>query len=618
MKSASISFSELQNNTVGKKYISLRSRFILFTSLMLLVVFGCLSLVLGWVQTRTIRSRIEKQSLVLAQNLASVSRDDLVVYNYVALEQIVNQTTKMPEVLHVIIHDKENRVAGYSGRPDLQGRQLTDDFSLKACSAELPTVSSHKDYYLGISVMEAVVPVYLSDIGGIRWGIVRVFISLEPMYLQIRNTLFSILGIGLLALAIGIWMADVAARRVTRPLEALVDVTVEAAKGNLDQELDIQTRDEVEILASNFSVMIREILAQKGQLENQVIEINQLRKYAEKILATMSDGLLAVDMNGRITAGNPAVQKILGQKDELVGADIGDFQDQAPALVGYIQKILKAPAQQSPREVRLENPSGVRQILVGAGVLPASDQSPQEVIFNLSDITALRKLEAEIRQGQRLADLGVLAAGMAHEIRNPLSAIKTFVALLPQKVDKPGFLDKFQRTVPREINRLNTLIEELLELSRPPKYQFKPTDLAALLRQHTELLEADFKARGVACHWQIPETLPQISADTNQLEKVFINLLSNGAQAMGDGGSLHLDVTVSDEEIRVDVRDTGKGMDQEVLENIFTPFFTTKVKGTGLGLAISHKVISEHGGKILVTSRQGEGSCFSVRLPIMV
>ncbi|MCG8563586.1 MAG: ATP-binding protein [Desulfobacterales bacterium] len=438
------------------------------------------------------------------------------------------------------------------------------------------------------------------------------------MHQQIRHVLFSIVGIGLLTMVLGIWMADLAARRVTRPLGTLVDVTVEAAKGNLEQDIAIHTRDEVEILASNFSVMIREILSQQGQLENQVIEINTLRKYAEKILATMNDGLLAVDMEGRVTSVNPAAQSILGVAgdQDILNASIDEYLDAAPPLISYFKKLLKEPTQKKAHEIRLEVAGDTRYILVGVGVLLNGENDPSEVIFTLNDITELRALEAEIRQGQRLADLGVLAAGMAHEIRNPLSAIKTYVALLPQKIEKPGFLDKFQRTVPREINRLNSLIEELLELSRPPKYNFQAMDIGLVLRQNTELLEPGFRDRNIHCNWEIPTDLPPIEADANQLEKVFINLLQNGAQAMGEGGELALTAQVEEGQICVAVKDTGKGMDKDVVENIFTPFFTTKAKGTGLGLAISHKVISEHGGQIVVTSKKGEGSCFSVRLPV--
>ncbi len=600
-------------------YLSLRYRFIFSVASMLLIIFVSIAFAVGYVQTQTIQRRIENQGLVIAQNLASVAVDHLVTYNYVALEKMANQTAKMPEVVRIIIHDKEKRVAGYSGRPDLQGRRLTDGFTPQVMGARAPMVLTKVGQKETEETMEAVVPVYLPNHNGQRWGIIRVEVSLALMRQQIQQTLLSILAIGFVALLIGIWMADLAARRVTRPLGALVEATISAARGDLDQELDIKTRDEVEILAQNFSTMVHEILAQKGQLEHQVLEISQLRQYAEKILATMSDGLLAVDMEGRVTTANPTARKILGLEadGEIIGCSMVDGALGCDGLVSHIQRLLFHPVQGDQHEIFLEREGERYHILVGAGVLSGSDGQPKEVIFNLNDITTLKKLEADIRQGQRLADLGVLAAGMAHEIRNPLSAIKTYVALLPQKIEKPGFLEKFQRTVPREINRLNTLIEELLELSRPPKYNFQSMDMGKLLRENAEFLEADFMARNIQCHWDIAPDMPPIQGDANQLEKVFINLLQNGAQAMGqEGGDLYLNASVSDNQISIEVRDTGKGIDRDHIENIFTPFFTTKAKGTGLGLAISHKVVSEHSGQIKVSSRKGEGTVFRVVFPV--
>lgn len=598
------------------RFVSLRYRFILITSIMLLVLLGTLATVLAVLQTRTIRGRIEKQGLAIAKNLAAISIDHLVTYNYVALEKLTNQAVNNPDIIYVIVHDKEGKVAGYSRRPDLQNRSLTDDISRNAIAATAPLISVRVPESGTTPVMDVVVPVYLSNTLD-RWGTIRICLSLDLMYQQIRQTLWSILILGAVALAIGILISNWAAQRVTRPLGTLVNATVEAAQGNLDQKISIRTRDEVEILADNFSVMIREILAQKRQLEHQIKEIKKLQQYAEKILATMTDGLLAVDMDGVVTAVNPAAHAILDipQGHETKDCHVLELFDKDNPFAAYIQESLKNPSGRNQREIHLQKEENTRVLLAGAGILQSDKKTPRQIIFNLNDITDLKQLEAEIRQNQRLADLGTLAAGMAHEIRNPLSAIKTYVALLPKKIEKPGFLEKFQRTVPREINRLNTLTEELLELSRPPKYNFNRTDIRQLLRQCIELLEADFKAGGIDCRRDLAHDLPKIMADADQLEKVFINLMQNGAQAMPAGGTMTIHASCKGNLMVIDFRDTGHGFSPELAENIFNPFFTTKAKGTGLGLAITHKVISEHGGQITAESQKGRGCCFSISLP---
>jgi len=605
-----------ENILKKSRFISLRYRFIFITSIMLVLLLSTLALVLGILQTRTIRGRIEKQGLVISRNLAAISIDHLITYNYVALEKLVNQAVNNPDILYVIVHDKEGMVAGYSGRPDLQNRMLTDRISLEAIEIKEPLITVHTPVADGTPVMDIAVPVYLPGSRD-RWGTIRVCLSLELMHQQIRQTLLSILILGSVALAFGILISNWAAQRVTRPLEKLVSASIEAAQGNLNQNISINTRDEVEILASNFSFMIKEILGQKEQLEDHLMKIKRLQQYSEKILSTMNDGLLAIDMDGIITAVNPAARTIMDINPDKIVQDclFSEFFHEDIQFSAYIQQALEKPSGQKQREFHLQRGDDTKILLAGSSILESDEKNSRQLIFNLNDITALKKLEAEIRQTQRLADLGTMAAGMAHEIRNPLSAIKTYVALLPAKIENPGFLDKFQKTVPREINRLNNLVEELLELSRPPKYIFKLTDIRALLLQFIDLMEADLNAENIECHSDISKDLPLVMADANQLEKVFINLVRNGAQAMPDGGVTAIHAYRKKEDIIIDFIDTGYGFSPEMAENIFNPFFTTKAKGTGLGLAITHKVISEHGGLIKAKSEKGKGACFSITLP---
>ena len=484
--------SENKEIKFGKKgFIPLRYRFILTTSMMLLLLFSILAAVLVSIQTRTIRSRIEKHGMAISKNIASISVDHLIAYDYIALEKLVNQVINHLDIVKVIIYDKEGKVAGYSGRPDLQNRKLIDTISISAIKTEELLAIVHTPETKKYSVMNVIVPVFLES-PKTRWGTVRVCLSLEYMEKQIHQTILSIAGLGFMFLVIGILISNWAARRITRPLEKLTDATVEAAKGNFNQEISIYTNDEVELLGSNFSMMIKEIIVQKQQIRDQL---------------------------------------------------------------------------------------------------------------------------KKIYQNQRLADLGTLAAGMAHEIRNPLSSIKTYVALLPKKIEKPGFLEKFGIIVPREINRLNLLTEELLDFSRPPDYHFKLINVGKLLEQDINLFEAEFNKNFIKCQWDISENLPEIMADANQLNKVFINLMRNAAQAMPDGGNLTIDTSFKENMIIINFRDTGHGFPPELAKKIFDPFFTTKIKGTGLGLAITKKVVSEHGGRLEAKNMKDQGCCFTVNLP---
>jgi nitrogen fixation/metabolism regulation signal transduction histidine kinase len=627
---ANINKRRFEIGSSGKpRFIPLRYRLIFTTSCMLILILGILALALGYMQGRTIRQQLEKRGLSIAQSLAAASMTDFLTYNYVALERSANQAALDPDVICVIFHDKEGRVAGFSGRPDLQNKFLDDEISKAALSSVKPFIQEITFNIDKTPGLDITLPLFPSGFEG-RWGTIRVCLTLVPMLKQISQMRWIILAVGLFAIVSGIMMSLLTARRITRPLGTLVKSTQEAARGNLSQTMQIQTRDEVEVLASNFSSMIREILEHREQLERQLEEIKHMQRYTDQLLTTMSDGLLSMDMEGRVSTINPAAQKLFKDFDNpidrgsMLSKSLKDFTE----LDTYIHDILENPHKKIPQEIPLHNNTKERVLLIGSSILKTRKGNPQEIILNLHDITELKKLEISVRQGERLAELGTLAAGMAHEIRNPLSTIKTFVQLLPRKIEKPGFLEKFQRTVPRELDQINRLVEDLLELARVPKYKFEKTDIKALLEQTIDFLEEEMQRQQIDCRCEYSNDLPPIQADVSQLAKAFNNLIRNAVQAMPLGGKLlikalyqkeHLEGTpkfsVRNGWMTLTFQDTGVGVSPEDMKNIFNPFFTTKDIGTGLGLAITHKVITEHGGKIDVESHEGKGSLFRIYLP---
>jgi PAS domain S-box-containing protein len=619
------------------RYIPLQYRFIVFSTILLVVLLGTIIWVVTRQQSQIIKNQVELRGLAVTQSLAAASKADLLTYNYIALTQSANQAIQDPDLAYVIIHDKEGRVAAYSGRPDLQGKFLQDSVTLAAVGAPHPLVQATFLTERQTPILDIAVPVSVPGSERI-WGTIRAGVSLTSMYSQIRRVQWTIALIGLAALVPALLACIWLARRITNPLAQLVNATIVAAEGNLDQEVQIATGDEVEVLADNFSVMIGEILAQRRHVERQLLEITQLQRYLNKLLTTMSDGLLSVDMDGTVSTMNPAAQMMLGvatdqtATDQSISTMLGHLQE----LHVYLRNALESPYSARQRELHLAMGTEAKTFIVAPSVLPDSVGNPSQLIINLHDITDLKKLEARMRQTERLAGLGTLAAGMAHEIRNPLSAIKTFVQLLPRKLDKPSFLEKFNRTVPREVERINRLIEDLLELARAPRYEFEIVDIEFLVRQALDLFETQLHENNIHCRIDLPDDLPLVWVDPDQLAKAFNNLILNAIQATTDGGQLTIRAAFLfpgqsgpavnakgfDEEanqpwLSLIFQDTGAGISSEDLKNIFNPFFTTKDSGTGLGLAITHKVITEHGGEIEVASTLGLGSRFTIRLPAL-
>jgi len=225
------------------------------------------------------------------------------------------------------------------------------------------------------------------------------------------------------------------------------------------------------------------------------------------------------------------------------------------------------------------------------------------------------RLRQEVTRAERLKAVGTLAAGMAHEIKNPLTAIKTFTEFLPDRYDDVEFRQKFQRIVGGEVNRINHLVQRLLEFARPSIPQLAPVQVSEVIRETLECLQAIAVQKRIRVETSFDEP-GHIQADREQLKQALLNILLNGIEAMDPGG--RLDVTTRQRQgfVEVCIEDTGAGIPQEVLPRVFDPFYTTKERGTGLGLSIVHTIVTEHGGRIALESHPGHGTRVTLKFPL--
>jgi PAS domain S-box-containing protein len=598
--------------------IRLKTRFMISSGTVLFVLMAIIVLLVGRRFSQSIREEVKGRGLAVAQSIAAVSTGALLTYNYVALEQNAEQASQGADLVYVIILNKEGSVAAFSGHEGWQGKSLDDPVNRLALVAASPLVQPLIWEETGERALDVVVPVFIAG-STMKWGTVRVGLSLEPMYRQIRRTQLLLVAVGVVALLLGIAGSHLLASRITQPLARVVEATIAAAAGDLNQNLEIHTRDEVEELAKNFNIMIRELLAQRQQLVERLEEILQLKHYNDMTLASMTNGLITLDLEGKLVSANAAAEAIfrLGGR-HWQGLNFRQLWPEESHLVQILTQSLRSQIPCRNREIALERDTGQqRTLMVNTSFLRDAREATVGLLAVFNDITELKAMEARIRQTDRLAALGTLSAGLAHEIRNPLSAIKTFVQLLPKKISSPAFLDKFQVTVPRELNRINDLIENLLELARPPKMKFTEVSPSSLLRQVGDLYRDELEEAKVSLLIEEQGQLPEIRADGEHLVRAFSNLLRNARQAMPEGGRLTIRAEPQGTGVIIQFIDTGVGMDAATADNIFNPFFTTKDKGTGLGLAITHKIIQEHGGTIQVASALGAGTTITLTFPGM-
>ncbi len=229
----------------------------------------------------------------------------------------------------------------------------------------------------------------------------------------------------------------------------------------------------------------------------------------------------------------------------------------------------------------------------------------------------LGKIEKELQRSERLAALGKMAAGVAHELRNPLSSIKGLALLLKSKSSDEGSSVETADILVQEVERLNRSIEELLDYAKPAKLNKISLDVNVVVEKTIQLVAMDLQAQGISLDSHLAEGLPEIMVDEDKLNQVFLNLFLNGIQAMANGGILTVTSMRRGDTLAVVIEDTGTGVAESNLARVFDPYFTTKNDGTGLGLAMSAKIVEEHEGKIILTSEPGKGTRVEVMLPVV-
>jgi two-component system nitrogen regulation sensor histidine kinase GlnL len=293
------------------------------------------------------------------------------------------------------------------------------------------------------------------------------------------------------------------------------------------------------------------------------------------------------------------------------------------------------------KEISFQEEGGpVKTITVGAAPLLDADGRLSGAIAVITDITDVKLLEAEVRRVERLATVGTLAAGVAHEIKNPLVSLKTFAQLLPQKYDDPEFRTSFSQIASAEIERINSLVEQLLRFARPPKPIAVPIDVHEPLEGTLSLLATELTKKNISVKTHYHEGPLIVHGDSEQLRQVFMNVLLNAVEALSPKGGGEIEITTgkrrrwswiappsnsplpqgyswSDEEATIRIEDNGPGIKEAHLKYVFDPFFTTKDTGHGLGLSIAHNIVREHHGSINADNRPGGGAAFTVTLPLL-
>jgi two-component system sensor histidine kinase HydH len=349
--------------------------------------------------------------------------------------------------------------------------------------------------------------------------------------------------------------------------------------------------------------------------------LKQTKDYTRQVVANMANGLLSIDIEGRIASYNILALDLLGIKeDEATGMDLKSVLD---FKASNIQSILEHGASVLDQEIQHGKKSG-QIIPLALSATPIQDEhgSCEGAVIVLRDLSDIKQLEEKVRRSEKLAAIGELAAGVAHEIRNPLSSIRGFAQFLRHALkDKPRH-QQYAETMVVEVDRINNVVTDLLTFARPMEADLKPADVDELIKHAVRLVEADAKSHALEIHVVIAE-LPEVKLDANQMTQALLNLLLNSLQAVKQGGHIEIgaELNAQNSSLHLWIEDDGPGIAvrNDQIDKIFEPFFTTREKGTGLGLSIVHKIVENHNGEIRVESPPGGknyGSRFTIIIPL--
>jgi PAS domain S-box-containing protein len=453
---------------------------------------------------------------------------------------------------------------------------------------------------------ELVLPLLLDNqaFGSVRVGVSTVLLSRE-----LSAAVWQSLGLAALALPAAWGLAMAVAAVLLRPVRRLAQEVDRLRRGEFELSLVPVRRDEVGELAAQLQLLSRELQSDRVRTLSE-------RAQLQHVVEILEDGAVFFTPDSRILFFNRAAAALLGQP---AGAAVGRRLADVLAEAHPLRRLLD-PAFAERRDLRGATATVTvdgrpRELLVSAFFVSDARAVTGAVVL-LRDLESLRTLQSLISYSAKLAALGRLTSGVAHEVKNPLNAMMIHLELLKEQIERaPATARHSLDVIAAEIRRLDRVVQDFLSFIRPRELDLKPVDVGAVLTAVATLLEAEWKAAGVRFVLSLDPAGPTVMADEELLRQAFLNIVLNACQAMPRGGAVTLGTAARPDGLTVTVRDEGVGIPPDALEQVFKLYFTTKPAGSGIGLSLVFRIVQMHDGTVSVASEPGRGTVVTVELP---
>ena len=350
-----------------------------------------------------------------------------------------------------------------------------------------------------------------------------------------------------------------------------------------------------------------------GEVQHFLAELLREKGLLEKVFQALQEGVILLDQGGHVTYVNQAACHLFGfEAEQVIGKQLGE------GVRGVDWDELRKPGTVVSRDLEVFYPENR---FLNFYITAIDEVHDAGFVMLIRDVTQSRKMTEEKIESERITALTMLAAGVAHELGNPLNSLTIHLQLMERQLKKLGKSgDKLQKPLEvaqGEIKRLDFIISQFLAAIRPTKPQLLRANVNELIEETVRFLNPELEQHKVKVKLELRADVPDMPLDVNQMKQVFYNLVRNACQAMGDGGKLTVMSTYNDDQVIISFQDSGKGISRENMGNLFQPFFTTRKTGTGLGLLIVRRIVREHGGEIDIESREGVGTKVTIFLPLV-
>lgn len=621
-----------------KHFVSLRVKFIGSTILILVISVGSLSLALISFERRRALKQFQSHSSRVSELIEVGLENGMMRNDLTTVRDMLRTLSRQEGVERILVINKKGRIAVSSENADVGKTLNIQDPTCQLCHKRSPRDRNRTVVFTtegGLQVFRNVNPIAnkrechkCHDPGDKVNGVLITDFAMESYRAGLSSAARMLTTGGLAAVLGAIFVVAVLIHRwVIDRLRKFLVSTKLISQGDLEQEIKVEGSDEITELEKSFNVMT-------VNLRNSLKEVSEGRAYLENVINSIDDGILVVDRGYRVVTVNNAWLSRIGKSKEAV---VGRYCYQiSHGLAGPCKgKHNECPVKETFRTGRscqvlhIHNGNGGDERYVEIYASPVRNEKGNvyHVVEVSRDTTKRKRLENELLQSEKLISMGKLAAHVAHEINNPLTGILTFAKVIQNILDKESLspsdlkeCDSYLNTMADETARCGRIVRSLLEFSRQSEPDFRPVNLNVLVGKSLVLLEHMMARQNIEIVKELTPDPITILGDHNKLQQVFMNIIVNASQAMPEGGRLTIGTSFSSDgrHAVTQFTDTGCGIPEENLDKLFDPFFTTKKegKGIGLGLSVVYGIVTQHKGRVTVESRKGEGTTFTILLPV--